>query len=63
MSDDEPGMTAIALRVRPDWLQRADDLVPALARSYRGVLVTRAVVLREALAIGLQHLEAERERR
>jgi len=52
----------ITLRVTPDVNQRADALVPALAReeAKRGVTgVTRAAVLKRALLRGLEALERE----
>jgi hypothetical protein len=52
----------VTLRLPADLLRRADALVPALGRDGRTAvlagMITRSVVLRLALAEGLQILEA-----
>lgn len=47
----------IAIRVPADWLERADRLIPHVARP--GVAATRTDVFRAAIARGLDSFEAE----
>jgi hypothetical protein len=50
--------TQIAIRLLDAWLERAEALVPWIARP--GVSATKTDVLRAAIAKGLDALEAER---
>jgi len=54
--------TAVSVRMPQEWLDRMDALVDVLAQEpeLAGVIgVTRSMVIRRAILLGMEHLEAQ----